>query len=412
MRNARTLLFLLFLAIVAIAAALMFFIGDAPQQQAAREDAQPQAGGQEQAPGQNTAVNTGLLRPTFDVVRVEKDGSVVMAGQAEPGATVMVHSGNAEIGRAVADENGEWILQQDEKLSSSEHAIELSAQSPGGERTLFSKQRLALSLSDPRQGEPLVALTEEGKPTRILQMPTPEMLNDLAEANAEQSATIASVEDFPSAGVVTGEAQPAIGANAPAVTDSAPAAGPEQVVGFASVDYEDADQKSMVYVTGIGTPGARVAVYINNNFVGFAVADASGNWSFADNRQLEGGTHVLRADVLDKAGSSVLARAEVNFQREPASDARTALFDLGSKEVEATAGAGAGEQTASDTADPEPKVIIVKQGDTLWHIAEEHFGDGARYTQIFQNNRNQIRNPHRIYPDQRFVLPGDKPQFN
>jgi nucleoid-associated protein YgaU len=168
----------------------------------------------------------------------------------------------------------------------------------------------------------------------------------------------------------------------------------------------------MVYVTGIGTPGARVAVYINNNFVGFAVADASGNWSFADNRQLEGGTHVLRADVLDKAGSSVLARAEVNFQREPASDARTALFDLGSKEVEATAGAGAGEQTASDTADPEPKVIIVKQGDTLWHIAEEHFGDGARYTQIFQNNRNQIRNPHRIYPDQRFVLPGDKPQFN
>jgi nucleoid-associated protein YgaU len=410
MRNARTLLFLLFLAIVAIAAALMFFIGDAPQQQAAREDAQPQAGGQEQAPSQKTAANTGLPRPTFDVVRVEKDGSVVMAGQAEPGATVMVHSGNAEIGRAVADENGEWILQQDEKLSSSEHAIELSAQSPGGERTLFSKQRLALSLSDPRQGEPLVALTEEGKPTRILQMPTPEMLNDLAEANAGQNATIASVEDLPSANVVTGETRPAIGANAPAVTDFG--AGQEQVVGFASVDYEDADQKSMVYVTGIGTPGARVAVYINNNFVGFAVADASGNWSFAENRQLEGGTHVLRADVLDKGGSSVLARAEVNFQREPASDSRTALFDLGSKEVEETAGVSADEQTASDTADQEPRIIIVKHGDTLWHIAQEHFGDGARYTQIFQNNRGQIRNPHRIYPDQRFVLPGDKPQFN
>jgi nucleoid-associated protein YgaU len=412
MRNARTLLFLLFLAIVAIAAALMFFVGDAPQQQAAREDAETQAGGQEPAPSQETAVNPGLTRPTFDVVRVEKDGSVVMAGQAEPGATVMVHSGNAEIGRAIADENGEWILQQDEKLSNSEHAIELSAQSPGGERTLFSKQRLALSLSDPRQGEPLVALTEEGKPTRILQMPTPEMLNDLAEANADQSATVASVDDFPSAAVVTGETEPAIGATAPAVTDAAPVSGPEQVVGFASIDYEDADQKSMIYVTGVGTPGARVAVYVNNNFVGFAIADASGNWSFANNRQLEGGTHFLRADVLDKAGSTVLARAEVNFQREPASDTRTALFDQGSKEVEAIAGPGPDDQTAPDAAEAEPRIIIVKHGDTLWHIAQEYFGDGARYTQIFQNNRGQIRNPHRIYPDQRFVLPGDKPQFN
>jgi nucleoid-associated protein YgaU len=197
------------------------------------------------------------------------------------------------------------------------------------------------------------------------------------------------------------------------VTDAAPVTGREQVVGFASVDYEDADQKSMIYVTGVGTPGARVAVYVNNNFVGFAIADASGNWSFSDNRQLEGGTHVLRADVLDKGGSSVLARAEVNFQREPASDARTALFDQGSKEVEAIAEPGTDGQIASNSAaDAEPRIIIVKQGDTLWHIAQEYFGDGARYTQIFQNNRGQIRNPHRIYPDQRFVLPGDKPQFN
>src|SRR5512138_88872 len=132
MRNARTLLFLLFLATMAVAAALMFFIGEAPQQQAAREDAQTQAGGQTQAPSEKAAVNADLPRPTFDVVRVEKDGSVVMAGQAEPGAIVTVHSGNTEIGRAIADENGEWILQQDQQLSRSEHAIELSAQSPGG----------------------------------------------------------------------------------------------------------------------------------------------------------------------------------------------------------------------------------------------------------------------------------------
>lgn len=413
MRNARTLLALLLLAIVAGAVALIFFIGNSPQQQAAREDAQPAAKVQENTalqdatPGQPGAPKTGAPRPTFDVVRVEKDGSVVMAGQAESGATVIVRSGKVEIGRTVADANGEWILQQDKKLQPREHSIELSAVSPDGERTLFSKQRLALSLSDLKQDQPLVALTEEGKATRILQMPTPEMLDKLAKAKAEQGKSVASVEDFPASTVVTTQSDSVSGKNAPAQAES----GSETVVGFASVDYEDADQKSMVYISGVGTPGSRVAIYIDNIFAGFAVADASGNWSFAENQQLGGGTHVLRADVLEKATSSVVARAEVNFEREPVSETRTALFDQGSKNTEDL---NETDGTAADAnaAKAEPKIVVVKKGDTLWHIAEQFYGSGARYTQIFQNNRNQIRSPHKIYPDQRFVLPSDKPEPN
>lgn len=422
MRNARTLIILILLAVFAIAVVLMFFIGDAPEQRTAREDVQTSAGSQQQAarqntiPGQTDASIDNAPRPTFDVVRVEKDGSVVMAGQAEPGATVIVRSGKFEIGRTTADKNGEWILQKDKKLDQREHGIELSAQSPDGERTLFSKQRLALSLSDPQNGEPLVALTEEGKPTRILQMPTPEMLNELAEAKARRDGVVASVEDLPESSLARTETRPFPDASTPSQTEAQ--SGAEPVVGFASVDYEDADQKSMIYVSGIGTPGSRVAIYINNVFAGFAIADASGSWNFSDNRQLHGGSHTLRADVLDKSTNSVLARAEVNFEREPETDSRTALFDLGSKEPQdATGNDVTGDAISSaDTTDAvpahiKPKIIVVKKGDTLWHIAEQFYGDGTRYTQIFRNNRNQIRNPHRIYPDQRFVLPDDKPEF-
>jgi len=51
-----------------------------------------------------------------------------------------------------------------------------------------------------------------------------------------------------------------------------------------------------------------------------------------------------------------------------------------------------------------PKVYTVRRGDTLWAIAEEHFGGGWRYTMIFKDNRGKIRNPHWIYPDQQFQI--------
>lgn len=408
MRNFRTLLAFLLLAILGVAGALIFFMETSPLQKNNRVgQGEQNANLQETAPGQPDAPKADAPRPTFDVVRVEKNGSVVMAGQAEKGATVIVRSGNDEIGRAIADENGEWVLQQDKKLSPSEHGIELSAQSPDGERTLFSKQRLAISLSDPKEGEPLVALTEEGKPTRVLQKPTPEMLDELAAANAEQSGSVAAADSLSSPGVVTAEPDPIVSANKSQLPEDKSQT--EAVVGFATVDYEDHGQKSMIFISGIGTPGSRVAIYVDNVFAGFAVADASGSWNFSNNQQLDVGKHILRADVLDKATSSVMARAEVNFERETVSESRTALYDSKTKNTEDVSGNNVKAETNS--SQEIPKVIVVKKGDTLWHIAEQFYGDGARYTQIFQNNRKQIRNPHRIYPDQRFVLPGDKPEL-
>jgi len=47
----------------------------------------------------------------------------------------------------------------------------------------------------------------------------------------------------------------------------------------------------------------------------------------------------------------------------------------------------------------------VVRGDTLWGIARKHLGDGRRYREIFEQNRDQIQNPNLIFPGQELRLP-------
>lgn len=56
---------------------------------------------------------------------------------------------------------------------------------------------------------------------------------------------------------------------------------------------------------------------------------------------------------------------------------------------------------------PEVSTAIVSRGENLWRISRRTYGRGMRYTTIFDANQEQIRNPHRIYPGQVFVLPTD-----
>ena len=42
----------------------------------------------------------------------------------------------------------------------------------------------------------------------------------------------------------------------------------------------------------------------------------------------------------------------------------------------------------------------VKEGDTLWGIAEEQYGDGSKFNTIFEANRPMLKDPDEIYPGQ------------
>src|SRR5260370_28346844 len=47
----------------------------------------------------------------------------------------------------------------------------------------------------------------------------------------------------------------------------------------------------------------------------------------------------------------------------------------------------------------------VQPGNRLWRLAERSFGDGQRYTEIYQANQDKIRDPDLIYPGQVFAVP-------
>jgi len=48
----------------------------------------------------------------------------------------------------------------------------------------------------------------------------------------------------------------------------------------------------------------------------------------------------------------------------------------------------------------------VQPGFTLWGIARDSFGDGVLYVQVYEANRDKIRDPDLIYPGQVFTIPG------
>ena len=50
---------------------------------------------------------------------------------------------------------------------------------------------------------------------------------------------------------------------------------------------------------------------------------------------------------------------------------------------------------------------IIRRGDNLWTIARRVYGQGMKYTTIYEANTGQIRDPDRIYPGQVFELPED-----
>ncbi len=66
------------------------------------------------------------------------------------------------------------------------------------------------------------------------------------------------------------------------------------------------------------------------------------------------------------------------------------------------------EQLKTEEEEPQPLDDIyyeVQKGDTLWKIAEIYYKDGSRYKEIFEANREVIKDPDLIYPGQLIRIP-------
>lgn len=56
---------------------------------------------------------------------------------------------------------------------------------------------------------------------------------------------------------------------------------------------------------------------------------------------------------------------------------------------------------------PIPKTYVVKKGDNLWAITRKFLGGGARWMELFNQNKKTLRSkkPELIYPGEKLVIP-------
>lgn len=147
-----------------------------------------------------------------------------------------------------------------------------------------------------------------------------------------------------------------------------------------SLDTISYDNSGAVVLSGQGTGAQFVRIYVDNEPIETELVPNDGNWRVVL-PEIAQGQYTLRVDEINDVGS-VQARVESPFQRAAPQDL---LAD------------GA---TSSETGR-----VVVQPGHTLWELAQDTYGDGVKYVQIFHANRDTIRDANLIYPGQIFKLP-------
>ena len=310
------------------------------------------------------------LVPEFDTFRVETDGSMVIAGRAEPGQIVDVMLGGDAIDRVTADGGGNFV------------SLPLAGPSD-------QPRRLSL-LADP-DGEAISSTTSYivapiAAPVIVAAVPEPQPDTEAIEASPTQ---VPQAPEAPEADVVVASPAPPTVLQADAdgvrVVQSGPTLETPQASANVALDAITYDPEGEVQLSGRAIGDGAVQVYIDNEPVTTSQVTQGGDWQI-DLPQIDTGVYTLRIDEVDAEGG-VVSRLETPFKREEPSDVAAVLAEETSQE---------GFEVAVKTVQP---------GATLWAIAEENLGSGVFYVEVFEANSDLIRDPDLIYPGQIFRIP-------
>ena len=413
------------------------------------------------APATAPAV-AGPVAPTFDVVRVESNGSIVVAGNAAASAKVEILNGSTVLGSTVAGSDGAFVIVLDDPLKPGDYTITL--RSTTDKVVIASAQTAVVSVPANASGQVLAMVEEPGKPSELITVPT-------AEKKPETQAAAAPTAAQPSAEAPAAVAPAAVEATPakPAVAASAAAAAAEPKIVVEAVEIDG----NKIFVAGLADAGRKVRAYANDILLGDAQTSPDGHFLVEATRDIPVGNYTIHVDGLDADGVKVVARAAVPFEREPGeavaavapaevkpADAKPATVAAAeapsapataapaaqpAAPAVAAAAAPAGE-TPAPVATPAPAVaaapaaapaptaeapaqvatatpgadvpeivapklehadgaVIIRRNDTLWRISRRVYGHGVRYSTIYLANQDQIRDPDRIWPGQVFKVP-------
>jgi nucleoid-associated protein YgaU len=307
-----------------------------------------------------------VVLPAFDTVRVETTGDAVIAGRAEPDADVTVKWNGNVVGTAKSNADGSFVVVPSKPLTKGTGALTLEMSKNGEVTQSEGSVIVAVKENEPA----LVAKVNPVAPTEVLQ---------------------------------SGEA----------------AAAPKDVQ-LTAVDYDAAGN---IVFSGTSVPGSAVRFYVDNAAVGEGVADAAGKWSFKGTSTVAPGTHTLRADAVDAAGK-VISRIELPFLREDAATVAASQVAVAEPEAAPVSRSVTIEKTpeATPVVEPEtqvvaaapiepvvvdegPRKLVIQPGNSLWKLSREVYGKGRMFTVIYEANRDQLKNPNKIFPGQILTAP-------
>jgi nucleoid-associated protein YgaU len=314
--------------------------------------------------------------PTFDVARIERTGDAVIAGRAAPGAIVELWRNGERHDRAVADQSGQFVMVPP-RLPSGDYELTLRSTQPDGKQAT-SKQSVVVALQPSLKDEAVVALMTPDRASVVL----------------------------------------------------TPAVAPNPIGGLVAVETVETEPGGKLYVSGRSPPRAAVRLYLNDSFLAATTAVADGRFAFTINGGVGPGSYRVRLDEVEPSSGAIRSRAEVPFNVPETVVANRSVLDhaVGSsqgqqpdqpplqiaKRLDIAASQQPHPSAATPLADggspvavvvPKIATTVVSRGDSLWRISRVTYGAGMRYAVIYRANRDQIRNPNRIYPGQIFVLP-------
>ncbi len=379
------------------------------------------------------AVEPAALK--IDLVRVAADGATTIAGMAAAGDEISFLMAEAALAVTTADASGNFVGLFDIAPAPEPRVMRVVAKTSEG-----VTREVELVIAPFAAPEALVATAEAP-------------VTDAAEPLAAQA---------PAALLIAPEGVKVV---QPSAAAAAAAAAEPAAVGGVTLDTITYGADGAVQLGGTGAAGSGLRVYLDQAVVAETAVGADASWQ-AVLTDVAAGVYTLRVDQLSADGK-VTARFETPFKREtlealaavaaaaapePSSEvaalaepaavapAAPASAEPASAATESAAIApatpapaaavtevqapvAAAEQPAVAEAAPvaaaapaaptaetpvstTPSVTItVQPGFTLWGIAKQEFGDGVMYVQVFNANKDRIKNPDLIYPGQVFTIP-------
>jgi nucleoid-associated protein YgaU len=418
----------------------------------------PTAGGSARDAGASPAGAQAKDGPRFDVVRVEPNGEVVVAGRGQPNATVDLLVDGKPVARATTGSDGQFTLTPP-PLPTGSSEIALSTTDARGVKRR-SPASVAVVVAPSRNTKPLIALTSPNKPTVVLSQPEPPAAahSDTALVHPQQAPlaaddTVGTVgprqapADAPRGGAgqehpgstplglrpsAGGDADgtrpaPKVPAGVAQPGDGAVSGAEAPPLKIVSIDAQDGGR---LFVTARAAAGSSLRLYLNDTLIAPATVARDGTATFTISKGVRPGDYRVRLDLVDPVTGKVRDRVEVPFtapgrghdegveysakpeQSEPATSATSVAeapptVDHKAPQDPPHAGAEPAPAPAgpSEIYVPGIETARIERGDSLWKISRRTYGEGERYTLIFDANQDQIKNPDLIYPGQVLVLP-------